>query len=101
VRHSAVPMTILSRLGRLKRSLSGLPPPGQLDLVVAVPVGCGMTDDLPPGVHFTADGRVATVVFVGAGPDEGVMAGLAARQAGWETVPHAGPGLAPIMPACE
>jgi hypothetical protein len=35
-----------------------------------------MADDLPPGVHITAGGRVATVVFEGAGPDEAVMAEL-------------------------
>ena len=69
----------LTRLERLKRSVVGLPPPGQFELVVAVPVGCGMVDDLPPGVHFNADGRVATVVYEGAGPDPAVMAGLQVR----------------------
>jgi hypothetical protein len=39
---------------RLRRLVGGLPPPGQLDLVVAVPVGCGIADDLPPKVHFNA-----------------------------------------------
>ncbi len=72
-------MTVRRRLERLQRSVGGLPPPGQLDLVVAVPVGCGMADDLPPGVHLNADGRVATVVFEGAGPDAAVTAGLEAR----------------------
>jgi hypothetical protein len=38
-----------------------------------------MADDLPPGVHYTADGRVATVAFDGAGPDRTVMAELEAR----------------------
>ncbi|MBN9521182.1 hypothetical protein J0H58_22120 [bacterium] len=72
-------MRVRSRFERLWRSVGGLPPPGQLSLVVAVPVGCGMADDLPPGVHFNADGRVATVVFEGAGPDAKVLAGLEAR----------------------
>jgi hypothetical protein len=62
-------MTLRLRLRRLLQALGGLPPPGQLDLVVAVPVGCGMADDLPPGVHFNADGSVATVVFEGMGPE--------------------------------
>jgi hypothetical protein len=52
---------------------------GPADLMVAVPVGSGMADDLPPGVHYTADGRVATVAFDGAGPDRTVMAELEAR----------------------
>jgi hypothetical protein len=38
-----------------------------------------MADDLPPGVHFNADGRVATVVYEGVGPDPGVMTALQAR----------------------
>jgi len=69
-------MTIRTRLANLKRSLGDLPPPGRLDLVVADPVGSGMADDLPPCVHLTAGGWVATVVFEGAGPDEAVMARL-------------------------
>ncbi|HEX4610912.1 MAG TPA: hypothetical protein VH092_22165 [Urbifossiella sp.] len=60
-------MNVRVRLERLKLSVGGCPPPGQLDLVVAVPVGCGMADDLPPGVHLNADGRVATVVTKGRG----------------------------------
>ncbi len=72
-------MNIRSRLDRSSQVVSGLPPRGQLDLAVAVPVGCGMADDLPPGVHLPADGRVATVVFEGAGPDAAVMAGLQKR----------------------
>jgi hypothetical protein len=60
-------MRVRGRPDRLRQALSGLPPPGQFDLVVAVPVGCGMADDLPPGVHLTTDGRVATVVFKGRG----------------------------------
>jgi hypothetical protein len=74
-------MTVRGRLDRLRRSVGGLPPPGQLDLIVAVPVGSGMADDLPLGVHLNADGRVATVVFERAGPDEAVMAELEARLA--------------------
>ncbi|MBN9522538.1 hypothetical protein J0H58_29120 [bacterium] len=62
-------MKVRSRLERLRRSVGGLRPPGQLALVVAVPVGCGTADGLPPGVHLNADGRVATVVFEGVGPD--------------------------------
>lgn len=38
-----------------------------------------MADDLSPGVHFNVDGRVATVVFEGARPDEAVVAGLEVR----------------------
>ena len=38
-----------------------------------------MTDDLPPGVRFNADGRVATVVFEGAGPNPAMVAPLEAR----------------------
>jgi hypothetical protein len=38
-----------------------------------------MADGLPPGVHLNADGRVATVVFEGAGPIPAVLAGLEAR----------------------
>lgn len=48
-------MNVRSRLNRLRQVLGGLPPPGQFELVV-VPVRCGMADDLPPGVHFNADG---------------------------------------------
>ncbi|HEX4611067.1 MAG TPA: hypothetical protein VH092_22950 [Urbifossiella sp.] len=40
-----------------------------------------MADDLPPGVHYNADGRVATVVYEGVGPDTAVVAGLEARLA--------------------
>ena len=58
-------------------------------------------DDLPPGVHFNADGRVATVVFEGAGPDAAAMAGLEARPAEWGTGTLTSPGLATITPACE
>jgi len=72
-------VTTRARLERLRRAVGGLPPLGQLDLIVAVSVGCGMADDLPPGVHLNVDGRVATVVFEGAGPDGAVVAGLEAR----------------------
>ena len=88
----AVLMTIRSRLGRLKRSLGDRPPPGQLDRVVAVPVGCGMADDLTPGVHFAADGRVAMVVFEGAERDGAVMAGLETWMPGWGCRSPAGRG---------
>jgi len=73
-------------LERLQLALGALPPPGQLDLVVAVPVGCGMSDGLPPGVHLNADGRVATVVFDGAAPDPAVMRGLEGRLVPWGLV---------------
>jgi hypothetical protein len=74
-------MTVRGRLERLRRSVGGHPPPGQLDPIVAVPVVSGMADDLPPGVHFNADGRVATVVYEGREPDPAVLAGLEARLA--------------------
>jgi len=74
-------MRVRARLDRLRQALGGLPPPGQLDLIVAVPVGSGKADDLPPGLYFNADGRVATVVFEGAGPDQAVVAGLEAQLA--------------------
>jgi hypothetical protein len=74
-------MKVRSRLERLVQRVGGLLPPGQLDLVVAVPVGSGMADGLPPGVHFNADGSVATVVFDGPVPDPAVMAELSARLA--------------------
>ena len=79
-------MTARRRVDRLRRAVGGLPTPGQLDLIVAVPVGSGMADDLPPGVHLNADGRVATVVFAGTEPDPAVLAELAARLAVWDTV---------------
>lgn len=79
-------LKVRARLDRLKLRFGSLPPPGRLDLVVAVPVGSGMADDLPPGVHFNADGRVATVVFEGAGPDEAVMVGLEAKFVAWGQV---------------
>jgi hypothetical protein len=74
------------RLERLVQRVGGLPPPGQLDLVVAVPVGSGIAADLPPGVHFNVDGRVATVVFDGAEPDPEVLVGLEARLVVWGNV---------------
>ena len=74
-------MRVRARVERLRQRVGDRPPPGRLDLVVAVPVGCGMADDLPPGVHFNADGRVATVVYEGKGPDAAVMAGLEVRLA--------------------
>ncbi|MBN9521432.1 hypothetical protein J0H58_23400 [bacterium] len=74
-------MTVRGRLERLRRSVGGLPPPGQLELVEALPVGSGMADGLPPGLHFNANGRVATVVFEGAVPDPAVMAGLEVKLA--------------------
>jgi hypothetical protein len=46
---------------------------------VGVPIQSSMADDLPPGIHLNAGGRVATVVFEGAGPDPAVLAGLEAR----------------------
>jgi hypothetical protein len=73
------PMKVRARLERLALRVGGLPPPGQLDLVVAVPVGSGLAEDLPPGVHFNVDGSVATVVFDGPEPDPAVLAGLHAR----------------------
>jgi hypothetical protein len=72
-------MKVRGRLGRLRQTLGGLPPPDQLDLVIAVPVGSVMADDLPPGVHLSADGRVATVVCEASGPDPVVMTGLKER----------------------
>ncbi len=72
-------MRVRGRLDRLRQALGGFPPAGQLDLVVAVPVGCGMADGLPPGVHFNPDGSVATVVFDGPAPDPAMLAGLHAR----------------------
>ena len=74
-------MPARGHLKRLRLQVGGLPPPGQLDLVVAVPVGSGIADGLPPGVHFNVDGSVATVVFEGAEPDPAVLAGLNARLA--------------------
>jgi hypothetical protein len=29
-----------------------------------------MADDLPPGVHYNVDGRVASVVYEGPDPDQ-------------------------------
>jgi hypothetical protein len=72
-------MTVRFRLERRRRALGRLLPLGQLDLVVAVPVGSGMADDLPPGVHFNGDGRVATVVSEGMVPDPSVKASLGGR----------------------
>jgi hypothetical protein len=74
-------MRVRARLVKLEYALGELLPPGLLDLVAAVPVGCGMTDDLPHGVHFNVDGRVATAVFEGAGPDPAVLAGSEDRLA--------------------
>lgn len=78
-----------------RHSIYGLPPPGRLNLIVAVPVGGWTADDLPPDVHFGADGRVATVVFEGAGPDEAVVAALAARLAAWKPIVTAAPDCSP------
>jgi hypothetical protein len=74
-------MKTRTRLERLVRRVGGLPPPGELSLVVAVPVGSGMADGLPAGVHFKTDGRVATVVSDGPAPDTAVLAGLKERLA--------------------
>ncbi len=71
-------MRVRGRVDRLRRAVGGVPP-GQLDLIVAVPLGCGMADDLPVGVHFNADRRVALVVFDGAGPHRAVLAGFEDR----------------------
>ncbi|HYH63334.1 MAG TPA: hypothetical protein VD866_01410 [Urbifossiella sp.] len=79
-------MRVRGRVERLRRAVGGSLPPGQLNLIVAVPVGSGMADGLPPGVYFNVNGRVATVVFEGAGPDEAVMAGLEARLVAWGKV---------------
>lgn len=46
---------------------------------MAVPVEIVISDDLPPGVHFNIDGRVATVVFEGAEPDPAVLEAIEAR----------------------
>ncbi|HYH64749.1 MAG TPA: hypothetical protein VD866_08660 [Urbifossiella sp.] len=54
-----------------------------LSHTVAVPVGSGTADDLPPGVHFNTDGRVATVVFEVTGPDTVVMFGPEGRLVLW------------------
>ncbi len=79
-------MRVRGRVERLRRTVGGMSAAGQLDLVVAVPVGSGMADDLPPGVHLNADGRVATVVFEGTRPAPAVLAGLEARLAGYGLV---------------
>jgi hypothetical protein len=71
---------------------------GRLDLVVAVPVGSGMADDLPPGVYLTADGRAATVVFEGAKADPAALAGLGARLAQWGTILAASPDAVTTTP---
>jgi len=85
----------------MRQALGGLPPPSQLNLIVAVPVVSGMADDLPRGVHFNADGRVATVVFEGAGSDEAVMAGLEARLVRWGMVITAGTECVAGLPTDE
>jgi len=59
-------MRVRGRLDRLRQALGGLSPPGQLDLVVAVPVWCGMADGLTQGVHFNED---AAYLADGAGLD--------------------------------
>ncbi len=56
-------MKLRARLGKLLQTISDIPPPGQLEIVEAVPVGCDAAEGQPPGVYFNADGRVATVVF--------------------------------------
>jgi hypothetical protein len=88
-------MKVRTRLERLRLVVGGLPPPGQLDLVVAVPVGSGLSDDLPPGVHFNVDGRVATVVFEGAGPEPTMLARLEARLVPWGMVITSAPDPRP------
>jgi hypothetical protein len=52
-----------------------------------------MADDLPPGVHYNADGRAATVVYEGAEPDRAVLAALHARvvSTGLVVTSHADP----------
>ncbi|MBN9518857.1 hypothetical protein J0H58_10115 [bacterium] len=72
-------MTVRSQVDRLRWSVGSPQSSGELDLVVAVPVGSGTADHLPPGVHLNADGRVATVVFEGARPGPAVLEELVAR----------------------
>jgi hypothetical protein len=83
-------MKLRARVEKLLQTIGDLPPPGQLEMVVAVPVGCDMADGQGPGVYFNADGRVATVVFAGKEPDPAVFAGLKARLApgGMSVVSH-------------
>ncbi|HEX4613143.1 MAG TPA: hypothetical protein VH092_33450 [Urbifossiella sp.] len=63
-------MNVRTRVAKRNRLLGGRLPPGELSPVVAAPVGCGMADDLPPGVHYNVDGRVASVVYEGPDPDQ-------------------------------
>ena len=80
-------MKLRARLGKLLQAIGDMPPPGQLELVVAVPLlGCDMAEGDSPGVYYNSDGRVATLVFVGPEPDAAVLTSLEARLAPWGKV---------------
>jgi hypothetical protein len=85
-RRWGTPISLQHRLTKLRRAIGGLPPPGQLELVVAVGDGADMAEGRPPGVYYNADGRVATVVFAGPGPDRAMLGSLEARLAPWGMV---------------
>lgn len=76
-------MKLRNRLAKLERVVEGLPPPGQLSLIVVVSVGSGMAEGRPSGVFFNVDGAVATVVFDGPGVDASVRGKLEKRLAPW------------------
>ncbi len=85
-------MKLRARLEKLQHVVANRPPPGQLEMVVAVPFGCGMAFDQPPGVHFNVDGRCATVVFEGPEPDPAIMEPLRARLVPWGSTIVSHPG---------
>ncbi len=75
-RVTALVKTVVSRA-------ANRPAPGQLETVVAVPVGCGVADGRPAGVYFNAAGDCAEVVFEGMDPDPAILGPLMARLAPW------------------
>jgi hypothetical protein len=76
-------MTLKKRVTALVKTVvsraASRPVPGQLELVTAYPVGCGIADGRPAGVYFNVDGTCADVIFEGPEPDPTIMGPLRAR----------------------
>ncbi|MDB5307938.1 MAG: hypothetical protein JWO38_2140 [Gemmataceae bacterium] len=88
-------MSLRTRLNKLQQVVGDRPPPGQLGLIVAVPVGCDMAEGRPPGVYYPAGGGGPTVVFAGSEPDPVVLDPLRVRLAPWGLLIVGHPGEIP------
>ena len=70
---------LIARLYKLERRAAAIPPPNQLEMIVAVPTGTDAAENRPDGVYYNVDKTVADVVFSGEEPPPELMAELKGR----------------------